>query len=399
MSGFQKPMRIEENIWWWSRQTLKVLVNRRGPTIPLPVGYEPKVRGSKIIVDGAGLDALLTARRERDAILGRGNAGSPVEQAERTARATTLERAYELMIANLNAKVADGVRRKDTARGYKSRWPRIAARFGKVNLLSITSAAIQLWLDEQRARVEAITVSHYRQVLSRVFNFAIKRGMYPYQNPALLTEAVELPADVQGRRLSDDEITALLEACFQSKYNGEFWYCYFAVLTLTGLRATEAARLRWEDIDWAARKMIPNHQKARRRKDVFELTPELEEILRMRRPEESGWIFTGPRRNPDGNPVTYASALRAVKRIARRAKLNDPDGVGLHGFRRANLTAAQDEAGGDALAFMEVGRQRDMRVARRYVPALSERGRQLFLRTSRKFGKVIRLEDRLRKVA
>ena len=392
LSGFRRR-KVEENIWWWTSRSLKVLVGRQGPSVQLPVGYEPRVKGSKVILDGPGLEALLQARKERDALLGRQE--SPLRKAEHASRTTTLEQAYTMMMENLEQKVGERTRRKATVRSYQSHWSAIRDVFGIRPLASIDPSELQIWLDQQRTRVKPRTRWHYRQTLGRIFSFAARRGMYAMRNPIDLTEPIELPVDDKGRQLTENEVLAILQAC-QDESRPGFWFTFFTVMALTGLRYKECSELRWEDIAFDQKLVVPTHQKARKRRDALVLSPELERVLAdWAGKERVGLVFPGGR----GNPVTYKAALTALKRIAKRAEVKDGQNLGLHSFRRMNATVTQSESRGDTMSFLTVVRHQDLDVSRRYTPKLPAQAVKLSLRTSRRLGKIIDLTRRLKSAA
>jgi integrase len=97
----------------------------------------------------------------------------------------------------------------------------------------------------QRPR-KAQTVWHYVQQLSRVFSVGIKELHIISENPI---EQVERPSLPKGRSrfLSDDEITALLDACKES--DSKSLYAFVLLLLTTGCRSGEAYAMEWSNID------------------------------------------------------------------------------------------------------------------------------------------------------
>src|SRR5687767_2454482 len=65
-----KRMKVESNIWLWSKSALKVMPDKSGPTVKFPKGYRPRIDGDKVVIDGAGMETLLQARQFRALLSG-----------------------------------------------------------------------------------------------------------------------------------------------------------------------------------------------------------------------------------------------------------------------------------------------------------------------------------------
>ncbi|MBI3893126.1 MAG: site-specific integrase [Candidatus Wallbacteria bacterium] len=384
MPGFRRRQ-IEEDIHWWRPCSIRVLVRlpggqRPGLTFRLPHGYTPKVQDDRVILEGPAQEVLAAARRARQSLWDRRTRllrGLP--DTEGAASSVTVTEVFDRLLRRTATR-----RRRHTVRSYASLRGRIEAAFGSRSLFSVRTTDVEDWLDELlREGLQPSTVQHYRQVMIRLFNVAIKADLYPYANPAAKTEPIEVQ-ERPGRPLNGHELTALLKAAVQEQ-RGQLWYSLFATMALTGLRFQETSLLQWEDFDWQAEECTPTHQKASRRKDTIVITPELEAVLSFVEPRAplTGLVFP----NGSGDPLTYGTALRAIRRVAKVAKILDASSLGLHALRRTAITEAERAAGGDVTSLMGFGRQLDYGVTRRYLPKVPAGVRQLTLKMATAVGK------------
>lgn len=84
------------------------------------------------------------------------------------------------------------------------------------------------------------------QVVKQVFNFAIENDFYDYANP---TKKIKIPSGVRERKgyLTREEEKELLPALAQ---RSQLMHDLALASLYTGMRFSELARLRWQDIDW-----------------------------------------------------------------------------------------------------------------------------------------------------
>lgn len=142
---------------------------------------------------------------------------------------------------------------------------RIEARLGAYSLASLTADRVAWYRDERlrdpdprfkdskaAPRVSAATVKTEIDMLSKVLDVASKemRISLPAGNPVgLIRKPASAPA--RERRLTEDEATALLEACAKSR---NLWLAPAVKLSIeSAMRQGELLSLKWTDVDLSKR--------------------------------------------------------------------------------------------------------------------------------------------------
>lgn len=125
---------------------------------------------------------------------------------------------------------------------YQTQLNHILPSLGDMRLTDITTMAAQRLMTAKAAILSAQSVRHVRNALSAVLGYA--RDL-EFITGRLATEAVKIPAaaPVQRRALTADQVKALL-AEVADKYRPVLIF-----LLGTGARASEAAGLRWQDVN------------------------------------------------------------------------------------------------------------------------------------------------------
>jgi integrase len=110
-----------------------------------------------------------------------------------------------------------------------------------VDISTITTSDAQRWLDG--LKLGSQSVKNFRTVLHTLFEFAEARGyIFKGSNPIVSTESVKVNGgDIQI--FAPDEITALL------KSSASDFLPLVAIGAFAGLRAAEAERIEWRDVD------------------------------------------------------------------------------------------------------------------------------------------------------
>lgn len=90
------------------------------------------------------------------------------------------------------------------------------------------------------------TINRYYAALSHAFTVAVKEWEWMQENPLLKITKLKEPKG-RTRYLSDNERTALLQACKESQ--SPFLYILVVLAISTGARKMEICNLDWEDVD------------------------------------------------------------------------------------------------------------------------------------------------------
>lgn len=145
-------------------------------------------------------------------------------------------------------------RKAHTTQERERRLARVLLRhLGDETLLTeITPAVVAGYRDRRLAKVSSYAVRLELALLSHLFKKAVKEWELPLENPV---DAVERPKVPKGRVifLKEDEAVRLLEACQTSR--NKMLYPYVLVLLHSAMRPSEAAGLRWNQIDLESRSL------------------------------------------------------------------------------------------------------------------------------------------------
>ena len=114
--------------------------------------------------------------------------------------------------------------------------------FGKLLLISVTSSAIELFLQSKSRVLSPRSINHLRSYLSRSFNKAIKAGIFHGANPTVQVAKRRVSQGMQGY-LKEHEVLPVLRN-IPAK-----WLPLFATAIYTGLRKGELLALQLRDVD------------------------------------------------------------------------------------------------------------------------------------------------------
>ena len=181
---------------------------------------------------------------------------------------------------------------------------------------SIRGPEIQMWLRAQLVEKRPRTVNVYRQVLSRIYSWAVRMEILE-ASPMVHVQGAREKRKAPPRILKLHELHAILEAAGEHRL-------YFLTMMLTGLRKGEMERLDWTWIDLDDRWLEVLEGKTGYGKIPLSssLARELAEIS----PESRvGRVFA------------KRSYRHVLAQVLKRAGL-DPRGIGLHTFRRTYAT-------------------------------------------------------------
>jgi len=123
---------------------------------------------------------------------------------------------------------------------------------GDTLLPDITPSVVANYRDKRLTTVSSYAVRLELALLSHLFKKARKEWELPIENPV---DAIERPKVPKGRIifLKEEEAVKLLKACQASK--NKMLYPYVLVLLHSAMRPSEAAGLRWNQIDMASRSL------------------------------------------------------------------------------------------------------------------------------------------------
>ncbi len=119
-------------------------------------------------------------------------------------------------------------------------------------LPDISTSVVATYRDQRLKTVSAYAVRLELALLSHLFVKALKEWELPLENPV---NAIDRPKAPKGRIifLKEHEAVRLLDECQKSR--NKMLYPYILVLLQTGMRPSEAAGLRWSQIDLASRSL------------------------------------------------------------------------------------------------------------------------------------------------
>lgn len=123
---------------------------------------------------------------------------------------------------------------------------------GDTLLPDISPSVVATFRDQRLKVVSAYSVRLELALLSHLFVKALKEWELPVENPV---NAIDRPKVPKGRIifLKEDEAVRLLAECRKSR--NKMLYPYVLILLHTGMRPSEAAGLRWSQIDLSSRSL------------------------------------------------------------------------------------------------------------------------------------------------
>jgi integrase len=195
---------------------------------------------------------------------------------------------------------------------------------------------------------------NYVGVLHSIFDFAVKRG-WARSNPCKQVEKPRPNTDRQIHFLDDAELEAVLAAVSDDPLGATERVLYLTA-AMTGARQGELIALRWEDIDWVARKIrirrnyvrgeygTPKSLRSSRAIPMGDrLAAELEHhYQRSTLQDDTDLVFPHPL---TGTPLDRSKVLKRLKAACRRAGVRE---IRFHdlrhtfGTRMAKVTQLRD---------------------------------------------------------
>ncbi|MBU0680087.1 MAG: site-specific integrase [Proteobacteria bacterium] len=126
------------------------------------------------------------------------------------------------------------------------------------SLAEITPRVVAEYRDKREGEVSAYTVRRELALLSHMFQKARREWELPVENPV---KQIDRPKAPRGRKrfLTIPEALRLLDECNKSR--NKKLAPYILTLLQTGMRASEAARLRWDQVDLGTRQLYLDQTK------------------------------------------------------------------------------------------------------------------------------------------
>lgn len=184
---------------------------------------------------------------------------------EHNPRGDTVAQVVEASLAAAAQKLKPG-----TLAAYRLLYDRaIIPEFGKLRITQVTSQRIEAWVAKLNARgLAPHTVHNYWVGLSRLFTYAVRHRIHPGPNPCA---AVERPKNRPRDDFDPVFLTAAeVEAVAAKLAEREEWMgTLFRFMSYTGLRASEVAGLRVQDVVLGAGAHVEVRQTYRRINNVW----------------------------------------------------------------------------------------------------------------------------------
>jgi integrase len=193
-------------------------------------------------------------------------------------------------------------------------------QWGKRKAKDITRRDVADLLDAIRARGSHVQANRTLALVSRMFNWALDRGMVE-RNPA---HRMKAPTEEVARErvLTEDEIRRLWPA-FEALSlradgkgttpEGTRLAAMFKVRLLTAQRGGEVSLMRWEDIDRRVWTIPKEFTKTKERDHTVPLSPAVIAIIEGLSETRTGWVF--PSARAEGKPIT--NIRKAAERVVK----------------------------------------------------------------------------------
>lgn len=240
----------------------------------------------------------------------------------------------------------------------------------KIPLGSISPATAATYRDARLEVVSAYPVRQELALLSHLFTKAKKEWGIPVENPVA---EIERPAPPKGRTrfLTNKESNNLLEASRKSR-NKRFYY-YILTLLHTAMRASEAAGLRWKQVNLDNRVIYLPDTKNKDDRWVpvtQELAKELEKLKELTKGKDEHLVFLkeGQLKTDRAKARPGLKFREAFNYAKRRAGLPD---IHMHDLRH---TAASHlvMAGVDIRTLADILGHRTLQMVQRYTHLLHD---------------------------
>ena len=212
--------------------------------------------------------------------------------------------------------------------------------------------------------VSAQTSNNRLTALKSFCRFCVEGGMLA-ESPAHKVRPLKTPPRLP-RAVTDEEFEAVLKAIPE----GRAWTRnVFRFAALTGLRASELARLRWSDVDGERRLLRIETQK--NGKAQTQPIPRAALSVLDGVPKQGEYVFTSPHAtNAERCPFGFTNLLDRAFRLGRE-KAGIQRQITPHGLRHRYCTKLA-EAGASAFVIQAAARHANVQTSQRYVSIANE---------------------------
>lgn len=307
-------------------------------------------------------------------VVGRESEGVTREQAERAIesfRTKAREGRLDLPTGRKNHRTfAEAAteylqRMEDTGgknmRGKRRHIPEVLIPFfGKHRADKITGFLVQHFVRERLAKVRQATVNRELATLSHAFRRMVEWKWIKAEDCLKITKGDEPRKKIVV--LSDEHAAALMQAAVADQ-DGYLWL-FVAFGLNTAMRHSEILRVRYDQIDYDARRIFIAEAKAGEREQP--ITPALADMLKRQQAMEadpSGWVF--PSRTSRAKLPHRNSMADPFQRAVIRAGLL-PDKVTPHVMRHTAITRLV-RAGVDLPTIQKISGHKTLAMVLRYV--------------------------------
>lgn len=233
--------------------------------------------------------------------------------------------------------------------------------FGRHRADKITTFLVQHYVrDRIKEGAAQATVNRELATLSHLFNRMIEWKWIKAEEAPTVTKGNEPRKAIVV--LSEENATALMEAAIADQ-DGRL-YLFVAFGLNTAMRHSEILRVKFDQIDYDARRIFIPQAKAGEREQP--ITPALAAMLRTAQDsatDAKGWVF--PATRPDGKHEHRTSMAKQFLRAVKRAKLQ-PEKVTPHVMRHTAITRLV-RAGVDLPTIQKISGHKTLAMVLRYV--------------------------------
>ena len=354
-----------------------------------PDGSIKTVRKKRAVGLSRGDDKITKkqAEVERDKFLGKQNAPTveaAVEQVAATGVALFSEVAkmYEEGYLGREMQIAKPTRVKEQF--YLEKY--IVPKWGGLRLSQIRPQAIEDWL---HTTFDSWWTMHgVRAIMSRIYYYAEGHGLWEEgkRSPASRAKLGKRRYAYERRILSFEETARVLQHLEEPNK------LIVETCIATGARISEVLGLKWKHIDfkagaikieqrvWQQEVGRPKSEDSRRVLGLGELVDRYREKANADATGANEFVFQQKR--APGKPL-WDSGVRDALHQAAQAEECDFPGLGLHSFRRANITWRQ-AVGGSAIEASKIAGHRDLEMTSEYTFVAPERQNELTRRIQQK---------------